>query len=145
MDGSIVRMVEKKSVLITSAMVSAAFIVWDYMGNYRLCDYLAKDGHMGSCPFLLSSTELILIPFFPFFFFSLITYFMREDVFRAWVRFAIPAVIVSMILILLTPDSPAGGFGPQIALGKSDTALVASVLFSLISLILIVVKLIRTK
>ncbi len=81
----------------------------------------------------------MFLPIFPLFFFSLVTYFMREEVFRLWVKFAIPGVLLSMLLVFLTPEGSAGGFGPQIVFGKSDTALAASALFSLISIIIILI------
>ena len=64
---------------------------------------------------------------------------MREDVFRIWVKFAIPGVLLSMFLMFITPEGSAGGFGPQIVFGKSDTALATSALFVVISIIIVLI------
>jgi hypothetical protein len=85
----------------------------------------------------LHSFFTVFLPVFPFFLFSLLTYFLRDDAFRKWARFAIPATFVSMVLIAITPDSYANGFGPQVSIGKGDAALVLSALFVLISLSII--------
>lgn len=86
-----------------------------------------------------------LIPVLPVFIFSLITYFMRDSVYKAWARFAVVWVPVSMLLILMTPEASGGGFGPALSFGKSDTALIVSALFILISAGIIVVQYIRTR
>jgi hypothetical protein len=65
---------------------------------------------------------------------------MREEVFRAWARFAVPAVLISVVLAYLTPTSTGSGFGPQISIGKGDTAFLMSVLFIFISIIIIIYK-----
>lgn len=129
----------KKSLLMASGLLSLALIIWEFFGNYRLCDLVAKDGHLGNCPFILSSAETFLLPFVSLFLFSLVTYFMREEVFRTWAWFALPWTALSMVLIYLTPEySGGGGFGPQIVLGKGDTALAMMALFVVISIIVIV-------
>jgi hypothetical protein len=89
--------------------------------------------------------DLMLFPFVPLFFFSLITYFMRDEVFKLWVKFALPATATSMLLIFLTKDSTPGGFGPQIAFGKGDVALATTALFVLISIGIIVFALIKNR
>ncbi|MBM3260944.1 hypothetical protein FJY93_00835 [Candidatus Kaiserbacteria bacterium] len=86
-----------------------------------------------------------MLPIIPLFFFSLITYKMRDVVTQAWMRFALVWIPLSIVLAALTPDSPAGGFGPQISLGKGDTVFVMSLLFVLISLTIITWKYLATR
>lgn len=93
----------------------------------------------------IDTLVLLLSPVLPAFIFSLITYFMRDAVHKAWARFSLVFVPVSMLLILITPESGGGGFGPSISFGKGDTAFLASVLFVLISMGIIIVQYIRTR
>jgi hypothetical protein len=131
---------DKTKVLMISGLLAVTVIVWDYIGNYRICDYLSKNGHEGSCPFVLINVESALILIFPFFLFTLITYFMREEVYKTWVRFAIWWLAISMLLILIMPESETGGFGPQISFGKGDVALLTCVFFVIVSIFLIAWK-----
>ena len=128
----------KKNVLLTSLAGIVFLLTWDKVGNYFWCDLLIKNGSQGNCPFVLASLESYFIPIFPLFFFSLVTYWMRDEVYRAWFKFAKWWIPGSMLLILLTPsDTGGGGFGPQLSFGKPDVALLASLLFFIISTVLV--------
>lgn len=97
------------------------------------CQYNFIDGILYFIPYLTI--------FLPLFFFSLVTYWMREGVYQSWFRFARWWIPLSMLLILIMPsDTGGGGFGPQLSLGKGDVALATSFLFALISVTLIAYK-----
>lgn len=81
-----------------------------------------------------------LLLFFPVFLFSLITYFVREEVFRAWLRFAYWWIPLSLVMIYLAAGNSGGGFGMPNILDQEFVALIFSGLFALISLILISIK-----
>ncbi|MDP2655497.1 MAG: hypothetical protein Q8P17_03110 [bacterium] len=72
--------------------------------------------------------------------FSLITYFLREEVFRAWVRFAYWWIPVSIVLIYLAKDSSGGGFGIPNVLDQESVSFILAALFAFISLLIIVWK-----
>ncbi|MCX6790096.1 MAG: hypothetical protein NTV60_01050 [Candidatus Kaiserbacteria bacterium] len=81
-----------------------------------------------------------LFPIIPLFIFSLITYKMRDDVYRVWIRFSCAWIPLSMILIFVSPEY-SGGFGiPLYSMTKGSVAFMSSLLFVLISLLIVVWK-----
>ena len=67
----------------------------------------------------------------------LIIFWMREEVYRTWVKIALWLLAISMVLILLAPNAQTGGFGPQISFGKPDVALFTSATLVIVSVITI--------
>ena len=82
----------------------------------------------------------LLLIFLPAFVFSIITYFLREEVFRAWLRFAYWWIPVSLVFIYLAGGWSGGGFGIPAVLDQEFVSLILSGLFLLISLLLIAYK-----
>lgn len=78
-----------------------------------------------------------LLPIIALFLFSLITYKMRDEVYRAWLRFAYVWVPLSIVLIFLSPQYSTDWMYP---VEKGTVAFLTSALFVIISLILIVWK-----
>jgi hypothetical protein len=65
---------------------------------------------------------------------------MRDEVYRVWARFAVVWVPFSMILIFLAPEY-AGSFGIALyPITKGSMAFISSLLFVIISLILVILK-----
>lgn len=128
-----------------SAVLSILIIVWDFVGNYTICDTVMTNGAETYCPEILTAAGLTVVPILPLFLFSLITYFMREEVFKLWVKVAIPLALVSMMLIYLTPEQYAGGFGTQLSVGKGDTALASTVVLVVVSVVVIVIGYLRIR
>lgn len=126
----------KNSLLFVAIIGVGLFIVLIFSRPIGLCPSYS----FSNCARFTDSMAEIMIPIIPFFLFSLTTYFLRDEVFKLWIKFAIPGVLVSMLLIFITPESTGGGFGPQIAIGKGDTALVTSVFFIIISIFIIGIK-----
>ena len=77
--------------------------------------------------------------FLPVFILSLITFWMREEVFRAWLRFAYWWIPLTILLVLMTKDR-SGGFGIPDIVTRESISMIFSTLFLLISLILITYK-----
>lgn len=130
----------KNIVLIISLIFTALLFKADVMSNY--C-YIQRN-----CGFLLSiidsSIFVVLLLFsLPIFFFSLITYFMKEEIFRSWIIFACIGLLLSIIFVLITPYT-GGGFGLGIS-GVGSSMLFTLPIFFLISLIIIIVRLIQTR
>jgi hypothetical protein len=130
-------MLNQKNALFGGGLLTLVLFAWDRIGNYQLCDMLSSSGHEGNCPFFMISAETVLLPIIPFFLFALITYFMREEVYKAWSTYAFPMLGVAMLLTAIMPDSHGGGFGPQIAFGKPDVAVLSSIIFIVVSIVII--------
>lgn len=80
-------------------------------------------------PLFISSLALI---------FSLVTYYLPESVFRAWVTFAKWWVPLQILLVLLVPESSGGFF--VVIFDKQFATIVLSALFTVISLGIIIWK-----
>jgi hypothetical protein len=131
-------MMTKKNILLMSGVLSVIALSLNYIGTDVLCSWFGGDT---ACMRQWASFIMNFLPIFPLFFFSLLTYKMREEIYQSWFRFARWWTPLSMFLILIMPsDTGGGGFGPQISLGKGDVALVTSFFFVLISGILIAYK-----
>lgn len=121
----------KKSVLFVSGILVTVLVFLEYLGTYRVCDFIFISGHEGGCPFVMSGIESILFPIIPLFLFSLITYKMSEVVFQDWWRFARIFVPLAMFLILITPAYTHNWMFPVV---KGTVAVALSALFIIISL-----------
>ena len=129
-------MLNKKVVVGVSVLAVGVFLALNHIGTFELCGGKVY----GSCMDSLHSFFGIFLPIVPFFVFALITYFMRDEVYKTWVRVAFWMLGISMILIAITPGAQTGGFGPQISFGKPDVAFLACLLFVLVSIVLIAWK-----
>jgi hypothetical protein len=89
--------------------------------------------------------EVIILFSMPLFLFSLITYFLREEVFRAWLHFAYGWIPLSIVLILLASGSSGGGFGIPNVLDQEFVAIILAALFAIISLAVIAYKYFATR
>jgi uncharacterized protein (DUF983 family) len=123
----------KRNTLLASLVMGALFFVMPlfisvWCGQY---DYICQDSFE---PFF--SVALI---FLPVLLFSLITYKMREEVSRAWIRLVYIWIPISIFLTLITHKS-GGGWGVGISWEKGTTAALSSSLFFFISLIIIIYK-----
>lgn len=135
-------MCSKKSLLAVSGLLSIGLLIWNYIGNYRICDFIAKGWSTGNCPFVLTDIGINFLPFIPLFLSSLITYKMRDEVYRAWYRFAIWAVPFSMLLIFLAPEYSADWMFPVV---KGTVAFLSSLLFTVISLLIVLISWFRSR
>ena len=69
---------------------------------------------------------------------SLITYWMREEVYRAWFKFARWWIPLSMVLILISPEYSHDW---MYRIEKGTVAFATSLIFVIVSLIIIITKL----
>lgn len=126
-------MVTKKNILVSSGIIVVLFLVFDSVGTFRLCGGV----EYGSCMDKLHGFFGIFLPIFPLFLFSLITYKMREEIYKTWFYFARWWVPLSMLLVLISPEYSNDWMFP---IEKGSVAFVTSLLFTVISLILIAWK-----
>jgi hypothetical protein len=131
----------KKNILIFSAVISTILLIANFIGNVRICTKGGVENY--SCLDMLSSIEVIFLPIFAILVFSLITYKMRDEVFRLWLRFVYWWIPFSMFLTLITPNANGGYF---VSLWDNEmTAIFSSFIFVIVSTILIIYKSMKTK
>ena len=85
---------------------------------------------------------LNFVPTFPLFLFSLLTYFMKEEVYRAWSRFALVWIPLSMLLIFLAPEYSTDW---MYRIEKGSVALATSAIFAVVSLVIVGVKYFKSR
>ena len=129
------RWVTKKNVLILSGSLSFVLFLWTGLGNFKLCDLLSISSS-GDCPRTLGYRESYLLIFVGVFVFSLFLFLLKDEVFKAWVRFAVFWVVLTTFFILETQTD----YGSFIGWTKNTTAIFCSFLFCVISLIVILVR-----
>ena len=131
-------MLSKKHTLLICLAGIIIFLVSAFATNLGLCPAYSYS----SCTSFLNGIAEAFLPIFPLFLFSLITYWMREEIYVAWFRFARWAIPLSMLLILIAPEYSHDRMYP---IEKGSIALLCSVLFAIISSIIIVTKLLASR
>lgn len=127
----------KKNVFISTGIVSVLLTTLNFIGTYKLC---GSKGY-GTCMEVVYDIMVILLPIIPLFIFSLITYKMREEVFESWWKFARIWIPLSMLAVLVSPSY--GNW--MIPIEKGTVAFASSILFVIISLVLIIWQSIKEK
>lgn len=130
----------KKIVLIASATYVIFFIAIFLVGEYCNSTWcrVRDDDPLGLIFF-------IFLPLLPIFILSLITYKMRDEVFRAWWNFARWWVWVIVVSTFLLENASGGG---TLGMNKDFTAFILIILYSILviaSLVKIVRAYIKTK
>jgi len=121
----------KKNVFFIALIASVIFILSAFQKELGLCGPVYND--------CWDKVDLIWPPLsLPLFLLSLITYKMRDEVFNAWMKFAIWFVPLTMFLTFITPDS-SGSLGLP-AFGKGVVAFLLTALFTIISILIILVR-----
>jgi hypothetical protein len=102
----------KKVATIGSAVFLSIMLVWNYVGNIKLCTHDGLRSY--DCGILLESIEMAFLPLaVSFFFFSLLTLRLPDTVFREWWTFArwwIPVLLLTSFLVDWSISSRLGGF-----------------------------------
>lgn len=126
-------MLTKKIALIISTLIGAGFLILEPIKTSTICG----KGNTSCVDQIFSATMIFFV--FPFvFFFSLITYFLPDTVFRGWSKFVVWWVPLQMLLVAITPESAPGALVDL--LPQQTVAILLSGLFAIISLIIIVWK-----
>ena len=123
--------ITNRNVLTVSLVVSSLLLVVNYVGTYALCG-----GNAGTCVDVLYNLVLLFEFFLPLFLLSLITYKLRDEIFRAWLIFAKWWVPLTIILVLLAPTT---GYS-LVPIDKGRVSLFMNALFLILSLLLIAYK-----
>jgi len=77
------------------------------------------------------------------FFISIVLFFTKQEVFKAWSRFALVAIPLLALWIILTPVRCGAALG--ICLDKEIVSWISSVGFLIVSLVIIIYKSLRLK
>lgn len=130
-------MCTKKNVLVISFVGFLLFIVFLFAKELGLCALINS-----SCTNTFDPIAENLSVFIPLLALSIITYFMREEVYRTWLRFAQWWIPLSMLAIFIAPEYATDW---MLRIEKGSVAFFSSVLFIIISLILIAWKYFATR
>ena len=99
------------------------------------------DGGNYTCIRFLASVIDTAIPVLPLLMFSLVTYFLRDEIFQAWIRFAIWWVPLTMVVIAISPGNDSTFLAPST---KAIFGLLFLILFVVVSIAIIIRKLVAT-
>lgn len=130
-------MISKKNSVYISLVGAIIFFASAFSKEVGIC----PSYNYSSCLNLSNQFSEILLPFFAVLLLSLITYWMRDEIYQTWFRFARWAVPLSMFLILITPEYSGGLFNP---IQKGSVSFALTTLFFLISLLIILTQYFRS-
>jgi len=99
----------KKKVFWVSLTFAALLLLWDYIGNVKLCTLGGRENDY-HCLNTISDFELVFFPVLSLALLSIFTYFMRDEIFSTWIKFAKWWVPLSMIAIFFAPEDIPGSF-----------------------------------
>ena len=125
-----------KKLLTFSGLMTTVLLIWNFVGNYKMCDLFSQGASGGSCPFIMTSIAFNLLPIAPLFLVSLLTYKMSDAVNRAWMRFAMVWIPLSMAAIFVSPQYSTDWMFP---VTKSTVAFYSSAVFLIVSVIIVLV------
>ena len=131
---------EKKSILVVSILGLVFGYVLTNPVQFHFCkNTYTFNGNVGCLDsFVPTLGEFALLFSLPILLFSLITYRMRDSVFRAWATFAAVWVPISSVLLILIGLADGGGsMGIPNVLDQEFVAMILTSFFSFISLIII--------
>jgi hypothetical protein len=133
----------KKSILVFGAIGTIYFVALTLLSTTHFCpnNQTCTDLFMRFSPWNLASYIFFTLPFF---FLSLITYRMKDEVFRAWWRFArwwVPVIIATTLF--LENAGGGGGLGIGSAVQGAFIFLVLAILYAIL-IITSLVKIVRT-
>lgn len=127
-------MFDKINVFIGSLVGCVLFLISLFPKQIGLC---SSSYDYSTCLQVADIMATIFLPVIPFFIFVCLTYFMRKEIYGAWIKFGVLMLGTAMLLTAVTPNSVSGGFGPQILIDSSDVALLTSVIFVIVSIVVI--------
>ena len=126
-------MLNKWTIFFSSASLVGLLLIANWIGTFKLCGGI----EYGSCMDFAYGVIVNFIPIIPVLIFSLITYWMREDVYRAWFKFVRWWIPLSMLAIFLAPEYSSSVLSE---IDKGTVTVITSLLFAAISLAIIAAK-----
>ena len=128
----------KRLLFLASGIVTVTIIILKFLGVFKLC----AEADVSQCTGIAYDMSMLLVPITALFLFSAITYKMRDEVFRVWAWFSLPAVLSAMYFTYIVPEhntGGGGGFGPHISIiiDKATVAFVTSLLYVMLSALVV--------
>lgn len=130
-------MLKKNNLVILTGSLSILLLILDFLGTDRVCG----GRQYTSCMQSWHAFFTVAFPLLVLFIFSLITYWMRDEIYRAWFKFARIWIPLSMLAIFLAPEYSNDWMFP---IEKGTVALATSLIFVVVSLIIIAMKLVSS-
>ena|SRR3989338_468225 len=125
-------MIPKNILSLISGIFTVILLVIGVFGTYTLCSNNEK------CINILHWYFIHFLPIAPVFFFCLTVYWMRDEVYRAWFKFARLWIPLSMLAILVAPEYSTNVINP---IEKGTVAIFFSGIFIVVSIVIIIWKL----
>ena len=129
---SVTNMVTKKNTLLVCASASMILLTLNWIGTFRLCGA----AEYGTCMDNLYAAMIVFTPILPFTLLAFIVYFLRDEVFQTWIKFALVWVPLTMFLTLLAPEYS----NSLLSIVKSSVSFWFSATFLVVSLVIIIVR-----
>ncbi len=93
-----------------------------------------------------SSYQYIFIPTLAILLSLIPLIFLKQAVYRAWRKFAVVALPIIILIIAVSPEYSGSGLGgPNLGLTRETAALTFSTIFIIISLVIIIIKSIKSR
>ena len=125
------KVVTKKNITIISGLVAVIVLMMGTLEPFRLCGE-----NWRGCMDINYVSGLFLLPSIPLFLLSLITYFLCDEVFHTWIKFALVWIPLTILLTLAAPEYSQS----LLPIVKSSVSFWFSALFFLISLVIVIWK-----
>jgi hypothetical protein len=130
------KLLTKKNVFFLGLGSLSVLVIFASLMSMDMC-YQNSACHEFFVSLITRTFIFILFPFISIFLLSLVTYKMRDEIFAAWISFAVCWIPLSMLAILLTPADDGGSFSIPL---KGPLALFCAVALLVISLVIIIYK-----
>ena len=131
-------MLSRKSLLLFAGTGTAILLIANWIGTFNLCG--ARQ--YGQCMDVAYGVILALSPIVLLFFFSLITYKMRDEIYVAWFKFARWWTPLSMLAILIAPEYSSDWI---YRIEKGTVALLTMSIFIIVSVLIVAAKFISSR
>ncbi len=131
----------KNIILVVSGIIAGLIIYINIITTSQFCVIL---GYADSfdCGNIVFNIATILLISLPTFILSIITYFMKDQIISAWLKFAYWWIPLTMLLVFLVSFASGPSYFPNL-LSNSAVSFLMYCLFFIISLIIIIIQVIQ--
>jgi hypothetical protein len=136
----------KNIILLISGIIGGGLILLEPITTSQMCNFIYRTHnpnsvHIGCLDYIFNTAMVFYI--FPFvFLFSLVTYFLKDEIFHIWVKFTYVWIPLSMFLVLIIPGGGGNGAFPSL-IDNQFVAILMSGLFAIISLIIVIFGIVK--
>lgn len=139
------KILKKKNIFILGLIGPIWFFFLWYLDSFSNLGgpcYGTYLGWCGTISNLIEQTTSIVLPLGLLLFFSVISFFLRQQTFRAWAHFSLVYIPVTILFSLLPDGSrSSSGFGPGLNISFKDfLSLLLLIIYIIVSTIILIVK-----